>query len=257
MLKVVIVEDEPILLKGLLYRVDWFKNDCVVVGTAESGEEGCQLIRDTQPHIVITDIRMPFKDGVEMLQETKSSYHYEAIILSGYSEFAYAQQAIRLGVHNYMLKPVDLGELEQSIRELVTRIHEKHQMNQSQTALHVLHLKTEWEQPATYTAAAISYIKEHYHQKVTLAMVSESIGLSTVSINAKIKQVTGYSFNELLTRYRLLKAVEKLQNETSLIYEVAEQTGFSDYKYFSQVFKKYVGQSPKQFMQEGEVDTFN
>lgn len=82
-------------------------------------------------------------------------------------------------------------------------------------------------------------------------MASKVIGLSTVSVNTKLKERTGYSFNELLTRYRLTKAIQKLQHENSLVYEVAEQTGFSDYKYFSAVFKKYIGTSPKQFLKKG------
>ncbi|GAF24181.1 MULTISPECIES: response regulator transcription factor [Shouchella] len=251
MLKVIIVEDEPIILKGLLYRIDWLKTNCIVIGTAESGIEGCQLILEKKPDIVITDIRMPFKDGLEMLQETKDVCQYEAIILSGYGEFQYAQQAIRLGVHNYLLKPVDLKDFEATLHELAMSVQEKRSSSQSNSHRHVLDLKVEWTEGSSYAADAIRYIEKHYDQKISLAMASKVIGLSTVSVNTKLKERTGYSFNELLTRYRLTKAIQKLQHENSLVYEVAEQTGFSDYKYFSAVFKKYIGTSPKQFLKKG------
>lgn len=250
MLKVVLVEDEPMILKGLLYRMDWLSSGCVVAGTAEDGEEGCQLIKEITPDIVITDIRMPFKDGLEMLRETKSMYQYEAIILSGYGEFAYAQQAISLGVRDYLLKPIDLDELAASLKQLTKDIQDKKVKKQSMIIEELLSFNMDVEGTSTYAAEAVRFIKGSYDQKITLSMLSEEIGLSTVSINTKLKELTGYSFNEFLTRYRITKALDKLQHEHMLVYEVAETTGFKDYKYFSQVFKKYVGMSPKQFLRE-------
>ncbi|TSB47399.1 response regulator transcription factor [Alkalicoccobacillus porphyridii] len=254
MLKVVLIEDEPIILKGLLYRMDWLHSGCVVAGTAENGVKGAQLIAETNPDIVITDIRMPFKDGLEMLKETKEIYQYEAIILSGYGEFNYAQQAISLGVRDYLLKPIDLNELAESLKRLSIEIKEhKQQENekqQSNVMKDLLSFNVASDGEATYAAEAVRFIKRYYDQKITLVMLSEEVGLSTVSMNTKLKEATGYSFNEFLTRYRITKALDKLQNEKVLVYEVAETTGFSDYKYFSHVFKKYIGMSPKQFLKD-------
>ncbi|MFP7285616.1 response regulator [Shouchella clausii] len=249
MLKVAIMEDEPILLKGLLYRVDWLSNDCTVVGAAEDGAEGLNLIKQTKPDIIITDIRMPFKDGLAMLKEAKADHSFEAIILSGFGEFDYAKQAITIGVHDYLLKPVDMHELEATLQKLVQKLQAQksndHLTKQTKVYSHLLDLGR--GSHSTYVAEIMDFIKKHYHEKVTLKAASNEIGLSTVSLNDKLKEKTGYSFNELVTRYRLTKAISLLQDEKLLIYEVAEKTGFSDYKYFSQVFKKYTGMSPKQF----------
>jgi two-component system response regulator YesN len=69
-----------------------------------------------------------------------------------------------------------------------------------------------------------------------------------VYLNSKFKEETNYTFNDFLNRYRILKAVELLKEGDLLIYEIAEQVGFQDYKYFSQVFKKYIGQPPTEFL---------
>ncbi|MDQ0253278.1 two-component system response regulator YesN [Evansella vedderi] len=250
--RVLIVEDELIIQKGLQFKVNWLKNDCIIVGCAENGEIGMEKIRELEPDIVLTDVRMPFKDGIEMLTESKKDFNYEAIILSGYSEFNYAKQAIRLGVHDYLLKPVDIKELERTLSKLVSKIEQrKVQENLKMNSLlyqDVLNININKETISNYVLEVIDYIKEHYHEKVTLKDVSDALHVSSVNLNSKFKDETSHSFNEFLTRYRIIKALEMLQNDKVLIYEVAEEVGFSDYKYFSQVFKKYIGMSPKQFL---------
>lgn len=252
MLKVVLVEDEPIILKGLQYRIDWLANGCTVVGSAENGEEGLRTIKETKPDIVITDIRMPYKDGLSMLQEAKQTHTFEAIILSGFGEFNYAKQAITIGVHDYLLKPVDLNDLEKTIKKLVEKLVRKRNDNQitQQVKVYSDILNVQVEIHSSYVGQTMEFIQQSYCEKLTLKDASEELGLSTVSLNMKLKEKTGYSFNELLTRYRITKALDYLQDEKMLVYEVAEKTGFSDYKYFSHVFKKYTGMSPKQFLKQ-------
>ena len=97
MLKVLLVEDENLIRRGLQYKMDWTEVNCVVVGEAATGQEGLTQIKALRPDIVITDIRMPDMDGLEMLREGRAVCPFHAIIISGYGEFDYAQQAIRLG----------------------------------------------------------------------------------------------------------------------------------------------------------------
>ena len=108
MYKVLLVEDEEIIRKGLMYLVDWEKEDCVVVGEAGDGVEGTEKIRKLRPDMVITDVRMPFLSGLDMLEQTRS-IPYAAIVISGYDEFEYAKRAIKLGVKDYIVKPIDLA----------------------------------------------------------------------------------------------------------------------------------------------------
>lgn len=98
MYRVLLVEDEEIIRKGIRYSVPWEECGCSVVGEAENGAAGEEKIAELQPDIVITDITMPVKNGLEMIADTREKFNYIAIILTGYSEFEYAQQAIRNAV---------------------------------------------------------------------------------------------------------------------------------------------------------------
>jgi two-component system, response regulator YesN len=112
MKKVLIVDDEPVIREGLPYIIDWQEYGFEIVGAAQNGKEGIKLINEYQPDLVITDIRMPEMDGLEMIQTAqKRGETFYSIILSGYSEFTYAQKAIRLGTVSYLLKPIDEDEL--------------------------------------------------------------------------------------------------------------------------------------------------
>ena len=122
MLKVLLVEDENLIRRGLQYKMDWTEVNCVVVGEAATGQEGLTQIKALRPDIVITDIRMPDMDGLEMLREGRAVCPFHAIIISGYGEFDYAQQAIRLGVAEYLLKPVDVNELKNCLRRIAASL---------------------------------------------------------------------------------------------------------------------------------------
>ena len=90
-----------------------------MVGEAENGAAGEEKIAELQPDIVITDITMPVKNGLEMIADTREKFNYIAIILTGYSEFEYAQQAIRNGVSDYVLKPLDMDEMRTALEKAV------------------------------------------------------------------------------------------------------------------------------------------
>lgn len=119
MYRVLLVEDEEIIRKGIRYSVPWEECGCSVVGEAENGAVGEEKIAELQPDIVITDITMPVKNGLEMIADTREKFNYIAIILTGYSEFEYAQQAIRNGVSDYLLKPLDMDEMRTALEKAV------------------------------------------------------------------------------------------------------------------------------------------
>ena len=119
MYKVVLVDDEHLILEGLRRVVPWEKMGCCVTGTASDGMSGMQIIRETAPDIVFTDIRMPNMDGLTMLAALKSEYpHMQVTVLTAYRDFAYAQQAIRLGVCRYLCKPSKMDELTEAVQAM-------------------------------------------------------------------------------------------------------------------------------------------
>lgn len=119
-MKILIVEDEIIIREGLCKLVGKMFPELQTVGAEENGIEGLRRMEETQPDIVITDVKMPLMDGIEMLSRAQEQGLYpKAIILTAYSEFSYAQQAVKLGVSDYIIKPVIVPEFVQTIRKVI------------------------------------------------------------------------------------------------------------------------------------------
>lgn len=107
MIKVVIADDEVRICQLILALVDWEALGLKVVGTAHNGLEAIAMVRTLQPNILITDIRMPGCSGLELIDQVKrDDQSLEIVIISGYAHFEYAQQAIKYGVGDYLLKPI-------------------------------------------------------------------------------------------------------------------------------------------------------
>lgn len=116
-LKVVIVEDNPTTVLSLVKTIDWDVMKCEVAGTAGDGESGGVMIRQLRPDIVLTDIRMPVKSGLDMIADVREDVpDCRFVIITGYDEFQYASQAIKLGVFDYLLKPIDNEEVMRTVR---------------------------------------------------------------------------------------------------------------------------------------------
>lgn len=125
MFNVFIVDDEPLILEGLRAIINWHDLDLTIVGEAENGEEALELIAEEQLHVdlLITDISMPEMDGLELMRRLKAiNPVLRCIILSGYNEFAYVKEAIRIGIENYLLKPINSEELQQTLVNAVEQL---------------------------------------------------------------------------------------------------------------------------------------
>ncbi|WP_440897829.1 response regulator transcription factor [Amphibacillus sp. Q70] len=256
MYKMLIVEDEDIIREGLRYILDWTKLHCVVVGEAINGEEGLQKIAELKPDIVLLDVNMPLKNGIEMLEACENRNLFSTIILSGYDDFSYAKKAIQFGVSEYLLKPVDHRELEAAIKRAKVAVDAKKQfqiMEQSiktpeQINLLNVDVWNEVNDKSKHVQQMIAYIQEHYHEKISVNDLVEELGMSTTYLNKKFKEGTSYTFNDFLNRYRIQKAMERIKTGEDKITMVAIEVGFSNYRYFIDVFKKYTNFIPSDFM---------
>ncbi len=132
-LRIVVVEDEYRVRTGVVKLIGKIKPEYQVIGEAENGLIGLELISACKPDLVIVDIKMPLMDGIEMLSQLKQKgIRHKTIILSGYSDFEFAQKAIKIGVSEYLLKPVTANDLEQTLKNIekeveMERIHESNQ----------------------------------------------------------------------------------------------------------------------------------
>lgn len=256
MYKVIIIEDEDLIRKGIAYTFNWLEYDCVVVGEAQNGKEGIMKIKSLKPDIVITDIKMPILNGLEMLKSIEERF-FETIIITGHAEFQYAKQAIKLGVSDFILKPIDENELAEIIIKLTKKIKKEsileriHNQVQDLSEFEIFDYKFYLDKSnlkSKYVADTIEIIINNYNRKITIEEIAEKVGVSPSYLSKKFKKETGHAFNDFLNKYRIHDALIRIQNSNDKIYEIAEKVGFSDYKYFSQVFKNYIKYSPTEFM---------
>lgn len=256
MYKVLIVEDEDIIRKGLMFLAKWQEIGCIVVGEANNGEDGLEKIKELRPDIVIVDINMPVMDGLEMLEKSIKEYKYDAIIVSGYEEFEYAKRGISLGVTEYLLKPVNYSELYDAIRKIINKRNRDTDLQRAIKQIDVEKQKLglvdfeETETGNSYVKYMINSIHKRYSSRLSITDISEQCEKSCSYLSSVFKFETGYTFNDYLNRYRIKKAIELLITDEYKVYEIAELVGFSDYKYFIKVFNKYVGCSPTNFLEQ-------
>lgn len=132
MYKVVIIDDEPIVRKGIVNIINWHALGCEVVGEASNGKEGIDLIELHQPDIILTDINMPEMDGLEMIRQTIKKIPWSKIIvLTGYREFDYIQEALKLGATEYLLKPSKIDEITTAVKKACLELEYKNRRDES------------------------------------------------------------------------------------------------------------------------------
>lgn len=129
LLTVFLVDDESIIRNGMKKLLDWESNGFTVIGEAENGKDALPLILSLTPNIIITDLKMPFCDGITLSAEIKKALpSAEVIILTGYDEFEYAKQAIKIGVFDFLLKPVSPSELKDTLMRIKEKLSEHHEL---------------------------------------------------------------------------------------------------------------------------------
>ncbi|PLR94880.1 response regulator [Bacillus sp. T33-2] len=142
MYKLMIIEDEPWIAKGLEVALPWEEYGIELTGSAANGEEALRIIEKSDSDIILTDIMMPIMNGLDMLENLSKRTETlpKVIIITGYNDFSYAQQAIRYGVEDYLLKPIDQHELEKTILSIVQKLNKQKQDEQAFLAISVENL---------------------------------------------------------------------------------------------------------------------
>ena len=250
MIRVLIVEDEEFIRKGLVHTMDWLKMDCLVVGEAENGEEGYEKILDLKPDVVLTDIRMPKLDGITMIEKAKKEVKFHSILLTSYAEFDYAKRAITLDVSSYLLKPVSEKELEEAMERIRTdlKIYKDPREEEKNPLLREMEdIIAKGSTTNYYVAETLRVITKEYRDKISIETVSSELGVSPSYLSRKFKEVTGKTFLEVLHEYRIIQSAKLLATGKYRVGEVADLSGFSDYKHFYSVFKKYTGIAPTEY----------
>lgn len=248
---VLLVDDEHIILEGLQRVMPWKELGLSVIGTAIDGREGISLVREKKPDILLTDIRMPNMDGLSMLAAVKSEFpHMQVCVLTAFREFDYAQQAIRLGVCRYLLKPSKMDELMDAMREMCRRLDERSAREAQPEDEQPEEAGEGGEAGSFVVRTALDYMREHCTEHLTLGGVADHVYVSQWHLSKLINRHMGQSFLELLSGMRIDRAKELLRDPAMRVHEIAERTGFADVAHFSRTFKRTVGKTPGQYRDE-------
>lgn len=253
MYKVVIIDDEPLIVEGLTRSIKWEKYQCEVVATAGSGEEGLALLAHIHPNIVFSDIRMPHMDGLSMIAALKTQYpDTEVSILTGFEDFEYARQAIRLGVTRFLVKPSKMDELQEAVETMVQNLQAKGILPEKEEEAPEQEIveeadSEEAEANSFLVNNALKFMEEHYRDKLKLQDVADHVYVSQWHLSKLLNRYRGQSFSDILNNIRIEKAKELLKDPSLRIGDIADRVGFLDMAHFSRVFKRQTGLSANEY----------
>lgn len=259
-----LIDDEAIIVEGMRRAVPWEKFDCEVCGTAHDGQSGLELLRQLQPDILFTDICMPTMSGLTMLAALKSEMpRLQTTVLTGFHDFSYAQEAIRLGVVRLLTKPSRMEEIQEAVQTMVKNLEEYGVVQGSPTVTR----QTAQQQPQPEENAppsgqvagsfivqqAVAFMEENYAQKLTLQTVADQCYVSQWHLSKLLNRHTEQSFYDLLNAIRIRRAKTLLSDPSLRVSAISEQVGYQDTAHFSRTFKKLEGVSANEYRNRLEI----
>lgn len=229
-----IADDEERVLRHMSSYIQKHTTCFGKVYCAKNGQEALDIIFQYQPDVLL-DVKMPVKSGLDVMREASAAGKCpKTVILSGYDTFSYAQQALRLGAVDYLLKPCRSTEVLKKLESIVEDQRPREQVEAKKEGNPI-------------TNAAVNYIQEHLSEEINQRIVAEQVGVSSSYLSTLFAQEFGYGFVDYLNKQRIQYACDYMHDSKMKIYEIAFRAGFRDEKYFSKVFKKVTGKSPSEY----------
>lgn len=245
MTKILVVDDEKITRDYIKFVINENNKDTQVI-EARNGLEAIKKAKEYNPQIVIIDIRMPEMDGLEAAKRIKKILrNCKIIILTAHNEFTYAQNAVKIRIDDYLLKPISPAKLLEALQEYIctkSLDDDKYQF-ENEAKIPISNI-TPMEKNIEI---AKEYIKNNYSKKICLEDVAKKSGYSYFYFSKLFKKYTGLSFNYYLNKIRVEQAKKLISNYDLSLREISEKVGYEDCSYFSGVFKKYEGILPSEY----------
>ncbi len=228
MYRIFLADDEIWEMKGMKKIIQQMGLPLQVIGEAEDGISAWEGLKQKKPDILLADIRMPGYNGLELVQRIRQEgLETKIIFISGYAEFSYAQKALRMGVSDYLIKPVEEEELKEVLEELISELDggrkEEPEGDQGKYPSVLQEIMQE--------------IQSNYCGDITLKSLADKYYMSDSRLSVLLKEKLGMSFPNYLASLRVQKAQELMRDEKLSLEVIAKMVGFKDYFYFNKVFK--------------------
>ena len=238
-LKVLLVDDEIMIREGFKRLFDWEAHDCEIVGEAADGMDALTKIDTLAPDIAIMDINIPIMNGLKVIQLARIKHPDTAfVIVSGYDDFSYCREALRLQITDYILKPVNYEEFGTCIDNLKIALFQRSAAGET----------AKQDEPTIH--GLVRYLQEHLAEEISLSVLAEEFHLSAQYISQLFKSEIGVNFLAYLTNIRMEKAKKLLLTTALSIADISAQCGYGDYRVFTKVFKKSEGITPSQYRRD-------
>jgi two-component system response regulator YesN len=264
---ILVVDDEQIERTGIKFLVKKFNLPLSVV-EANNGEEALQIMENNKIDILLTDIKMPFMDGMELCERVRLKYPYiKIIIFSAYGEFEYAKKAINFSISSYILKPIDINEFQAVFSKIISQC-EKEEIEKEKNeeilkafekiaGTNEIRINSisegngENEESTDSTKKVIKdilkIIEENYMKDISLEWIAEKVYLSQSYLSALFSKEMGQSLVKYITQVRMKKAEELIINTNMKIVDIGIKVGYLNHSYFCMTFKNLYGVSAAKF----------
>lgn len=242
-LRVVVAEDEPLILNSITKKIEATNKNFHVVSTAQDGQSAFEAIQTLSPDILFSDIQMPVMDGLTLIKNVSEKYpKIMIVVISGYNSFKYAQVAMKYGVKEYLLKPVKKTQLSETLLRLSAR---SQNIDLSSTIQNDRNCITNTKGIANFIE---NYIKENYCGEINFNQIAQMLNFNPSYLSKIFTKYVGENPSKYLISLRINEAKQLLINDEDLtIKMVGEKVGYPDQYHFSHVFKLVCGKSPSEF----------
>ena len=261
-MNLLLVDDERIAVRGMMQGVDW--KGCGVDGevlTAYNAAQALSVLEETPVSLILCDIEMPGESGIDLIRQVRARWPKTAcIFLTCHADFTYAQEALRLGCLDYILKPAPYESIEAAVKKAVSGLK---QAEEQET---LLRYGSDWlsrqqesaarsqprrRTPGELAAAVRGYVMENLSSpELTVQSAANHFYLNEDYLGRLFKKAEGVSLSKFIIRERMELAARLLQNESISASAAAQQAGYPNYSYFAEAFKKYFGCTPTEYRQK-------
>ncbi|NRT92319.1 response regulator transcription factor [Clostridium beijerinckii] len=261
-IKVMIIDDEHLIRDLIKNCIDWNEIGMEIVAEASNAVEGLNLINKEKPDIILTDINMPVTDGLDMSKSILEMYpDIKVIVITGYNEFEYAKRSIKIGVNDFILKPIDEDELRNSVLKLKDEIQDEYLKKKEYKDIkekmvvynNIINLNDSNETEGKNLS--IEQIKKFIvknisNRDLSLKLVAEYFYVNPSYLSRIFKEKTDETFSEYIVNTKVKIVTEMLKNPNAKAYEISKKIGIDDPNYFSNWFKKCTGLSIKEYKKQ-------